>query len=301
MVDPVQIQHDDLVAEAVHLLGGDAGEGRRHVGRRYSASIERTETGGLRRVRPEIAEVSLDHGRFRRICSLSRGVRFTARGRRKDDDMIRILALAAILAFAGAATAQQPTLPPPGGLVTPPAAPNPAQPPAAPPQAPSADQNRMPEIGGPSEVVLMARPVLLLKGQSNWDDGFDNLTEAFRKLRDEAARHKLGIAGRPQAAFTSTDDFGFKFEAMMVLEGEAPAQRPPLSKDFDIGQSPAGKALKFTHAGAYDDIDTTYEAITAYLDEKGLKARNLFVEEYLTDPKTSEDPELQMNILVLIE
>lgn len=203
----------------------------------------------------------------------------------------------------GSVHAQQtPTLPPPGSLVTPPAAPNPAPPPAAqnPAQTPPADQNRMPEIGGPTDIVLDAKPVLLIRGQSNWDDGFDNLMEAFKKLNEEAKKQKLAVVGRPQAVFTSTDDYGFKYEAMLTLE-VAPSVKPPLAKDFELGQSPAGKALKFTHAGAYDDIDTTYEAITAYLDEKGLKARNLFVEEYMTDPKTSEDGDLQMNILVLIE
>jgi effector-binding domain-containing protein len=202
-----------------------------------------------------------------------------------------------------APTQPVPNLPPPGSLVTPPSAPNPGQalsPPAAGAPATPADQNRMPEIGGPTDIVLAARPVLILRGQSTWDDGFENLMESFKQLNDEAKKHKLVIVGRPQAAFTSTDDSGFKYEAMVVLEA-APAARPAMAKEFELGLSPSGKALKFTHAGAYDDIDTTYEAITAYLDEKGLKARNLFIEEYMTDPKTSEDSDLQMNILVLIE
>ena len=159
----------------------------------------------------------------------------------------------------------------------------------------------MPEVGGPTEIVLEPRPVLILRGQSNWDDGFDNLMDAFRMLAAEATSQKLPVTGRPQAAFTSTDDFGFKYDAMVQLDTVPSAPPPSLGKDFTIGTSPSGKALKFTHAGAYDDIDTTYEAITAYLDEKGLKARNIFVEEYATDPKSAEDPDLQLNILVLIE
>jgi effector-binding domain-containing protein len=218
-----------------------------------------------------------------------------------------LAAACVVLTLSGAAAQQQPQLPPPGSLVTPPAAPNPLAPapsPApqtVPPAAGAPDQNRMPEVGGPTEVMLEAKPVLILRGQSTWDDGFDNLMDAFKKLAAEAAKEKLKVIGRPQAAFTSTDDFGFKFEAMVILD-IAPATAPPgLAKDIVLGQSPSGKALKFTHAGAYDDIDTTYEAITAYLDEKGLKARNLFVEEYATDPKSSEDADLQMNILVLVE
>lgn len=171
------------------------------------------------------------------------------------------------------------------------------QPPGTTPQ--TGDQ-KTPEVGGPTEMMLDSGPVLILKGQSTWDDGFDNLMEAFQKLNAEAKRLKLATSGRPRAAFTATDDFGFKFEAMLTLPAD-PQSPPATGNDFSLGRSPSGKALKFTHAGAYDDIDTTYEAITAYLDEKGLKARNIFVEEYMNDPKTSEDSNLEMNIYVLVE
>jgi effector-binding domain-containing protein len=148
---------------------------------------------------------------------------------------------------------------------------------------------------------MESRPALVMRGQSTWDDGFETLMESFQKLAAEAKRLKLPTEGRPQAAFTATDDFGFKFEAMLLLTQEPSGPPAGLAKDFTLGKSPAGKALKFTHSGAYDDIDTTYEAITAYLDEKGLKARNIFVEEYMTDPKTSEDASMEMNIYVLVE
>ncbi|MGL5116953.1 MAG: GyrI-like domain-containing protein [Beijerinckiaceae bacterium] len=224
-----------------------------------------------------------------------------------------IMALAALFVGASVVLAQQaPTLPPPGSLSTPPAAPNPLapakpaeapaaseQPPGTPPQ--TADQSKTPDISGPTDAMLTARPALILKGQSTWDDGYDNLMEAFQKLQTEAKRLKFDVVGRPQTAFLSTDDFGFRYEAMVVLTSDPATPIPSLGKDFAIGKSPAGKALKFTHQGAYDDIDTTYEAITAYLDEKGLKSRDIFVEEYMTDPKSSEDIALEMNIYVLIE
>ena len=64
---------------------------------------------------------------------------------------------------------------------------------------------------------------------------------------------------------------------------------------------PAAKAIKFLHRGAYDEIDSTYDLITAYLDEKGLEAKNLFVEEYLTDTKDSDDASLQADIYVFLK
>ena len=218
------------------------------------------------------------------------------------------------------------TIPTPGSLVTPPAAPvvppvvppasspvvpSPLPPSAIPPSAPAPataapvaqtqEQATLPGIGGPEEVVVAAKPALILKGQSTWDDGYDNLMEAFQKLQKEAARLKLPVTGRPQAVFTSTDDSGFRFEAMITLASEPATPSPAVGREFQLGKSPEGKALKFVHTGAYDDIDTTYEAITAYLDEKGLKARNLFVEEYTNDTKGSDDAALVMNIFILIE
>ena len=42
-------------------------------------------------------------------------------------------------------------------------------------------------------------------------------------------------------------------------------------------------------------------AITDYLDEKGLEARNMFAEEYLNRTKTSDDPSLEVDILVFLK
>ena len=46
---------------------------------------------------------------------------------------------------------------------------------------------------------------------------------------------------------------------------------------------------------------STYEAITAYLDEKGLEARNMFAEEYLNQVKTSDDSSLEVDIYVFLK
>ena len=58
------------------------------------------------------------------------------------------------------------------------------------------------------------------------------------------------------------------------------------------GNSPEGHALKFVHRGSYDGLDNTYEAITNYLDEKRLESKDMFIEEYVTDPLTTSDEHL---------
>jgi effector-binding domain-containing protein len=110
----------------------------------------------------------------------------------------------------------------------------------------------------------------------------------------------LKASGHPLTVFVETDDAGFRYEAMIPLE-KAPEGKSELTKDIKIGSSPSGKAMKFQHRGAYEEIDATYEAITAYLDEKNLEAQNLFIEEYLTPLKASDDASLEVDVYVFIK
>ncbi len=93
---------------------------------------------------------------------------------------------------------------------------------------------------------------------------------------------------------------GFKFDAMIPLD-KAPEGKTDLAPDVKVGETPSGKAMRFQHRGAYDDIDSTYEAITAYLDEKGLEAHNMFAEEYLDQVKTADDNTLEVDIYVFLK
>ena len=73
------------------------------------------------------------------------------------------------------------------------------------------------------------------------------------------------------------------------------------SGDIAVGQSPEGHALKFVHRGSYDGMDNTYEAITNYLDEKRLEAKDMFIEQYVTDPVASNQDKLVVNVLVMVK
>lgn len=167
--------------------------------------------------------------------------------------------------------------------------------PAASGHAPAAN-----EPSNAQTIEVAARPAVVVRGQSNWDDGFKTLFGAIARARAAVQKAGLRENGRPLAAFVETDDNGFKFEAMIPVE-QPPAGGVDLGPDVKIGANPDGKTLKFQHRGAYDDIDSTYEAITAYLDEKNLEARNVFVEEYLNEPKTSDDTALAVDIYVFIK
>lgn len=137
------------------------------------------------------------------------------------------------------------------------------------------------------EVTLTAKTMVLAKGVGTWDTAFDTLTGSFKSVL--AALDKQGIkpSGPPMTIYSSTDDTGFEYMAGYPV---AEAPKGALPPDLSVGQSPDGRALKFIHRGSYDSIDTTYEAITNKLEEKKLEARDVFIEQYVTDPlKTPED------------
>jgi len=149
-------------------------------------------------------------------------------------------------------------------------------------------------------IELVPRPAALVEGKANHDEVFSAITGSIGLIRTEIAKAGLKAAGRPIAIFLEADDVGFKYRAAVPLES-IPEGKTALSDAVKLGLTPVGKAMRFEHRGAYDDIDATYEAITAYLDEKGIDAQDTFIEEYLNDVKTTDDPTLQVDIFVLLK
>ena len=174
-----------------------------------------------------------------------------------------------------------------------PATPSPTTPPASAtaPASPPATQTADP-FG--EEVTLTPKTVLIYTGNATWDSAFESLMDAFKAVSGLLDKQGIKPAGNPMIVYTSTDDNGFVFQA------EVPVDQEPknLPKNMSMGKSPEGKALKFVHRGSYDNMDNTYEAITNHLDDKKLEAKDLFIEEYTTDPlKTAED-KLVINVYV---
>jgi effector-binding domain-containing protein len=144
------------------------------------------------------------------------------------------------------------------------------------------------------EVTLAPKTIVYVAGSGTWDKAYDALVEAFKKVDAYLDGAGLRPSGPAMTIFTSTDDTGFDFKAAVPLA--EPPKSPP--KEIAVGQSPDGKVLKFVHRGSYDDMNQTYEAITNYLDEKNLDAKDLLIEEYVTDLVTSPQDMLVVNVLV---
>jgi effector-binding domain-containing protein len=196
------------------------------------------------------------------------------------------MSLAASLVLLGpvSSKAQAPTSPAPTQT-------QPAPPPEPAPPAQSADP-----FG--EEVTLAEKTIVYMSGNATWDSAFETLIDTFKQLNTFLDRQGLKANGPSMTIYTSTDDTGFSFQAAVPLAEEP--QNPPRG-DIAVGKSPAGRALRFVHRGSYDSMDSTYEAITNHLDEKRLEAKDLFIEEYATDPVTTPEDQLVITVLVPIK
>jgi effector-binding domain-containing protein len=179
--------------------------------------------------------------------------------------------LAAALSFAASAQ-------------SPPAAPVPAQP---------APLTATDPFG--AEVTMEPKTFVYMKGTATWEAAFETLVDAFKSINDYLEKQKIKPSGQPLAIYTQTDDTGFQYQAGIPI-AEAP-KNPPRG-DLAVAKTPGGKTLQFVHRGSYDAMDTTYEAITNHLDEKRLESEDMFIEEYITDPITTPEDNLVVNIYV---
>jgi effector-binding domain-containing protein len=205
---------------------------------------------------------------------------------------IAMLALAAILAEPQPSWAQS-SAPSP----TPPA---PAAKPDAPPAAPAAPAPGTASEKDPfgEDTTLTAKPIVYVKGTGNWDNAYETITGSLKTLKAYVDKAGLKTDGEPMTIFTATDDTGFQYQAAIPVT--EPPKTPPQG-GIAVGVSPEGHALKFVHRGSYDGLDNTYEAITNYLDERRLEAKDMFIEQYVTDPLSTNEERLVVNVLVLVK
>jgi effector-binding domain-containing protein len=157
------------------------------------------------------------------------------------------------------------------------------------------------EVTLPDSLDLVAKPALIVHGKAQWETAYDEIRGAFTRGRAAAAKAGLTVTGYPLTVFVETNDASFIYDAILPLAA-APASSPTdFPADIKFGLTPAGKAIRFSHLAAYDEIDGAYEQITAYLDAKDIVVKDAFIEEYLVFGETSASPATTINIFVQLK
>jgi effector-binding domain-containing protein len=145
-----------------------------------------------------------------------------------------------------------------------------------------------------AEIALPEKTIVYLQGTGTWDAAYETLVEAFKTVHEYIDKRGLKPDGDAMMIYTGADDTGFDFRAAVPVMG--PFDNPPKG-DIAVGTSPTGKAYKFIHRGAYDGMENLYEAITNFFDEKNLEPGDLFIERYITDPRTTPEDELVIEVI----
>ncbi len=166
---------------------------------------------------------------------------------------------------------------------------------ASEPAGPNTPAALLPGDAFGEQVNLPARTVIYIEGRAKWGSAFETLVDSFKSLHDYFDKHGIKANGPAMTIYTQTDDLGFQFKAALPV---AEAPKDPPKGDIAVAQAPSGRALKFVHRGSYNAMDTTYEAITNFLDEKNLEAGNSFIEEYTGDPVNANADQLVVNVFV---
>jgi len=214
--------------------------------------------------------------------------------------------LAALLAFGvGPMEAAAQPAPAPPAAAQPATPPAPATEPPAAAQAPAApagpggvlpSDEAVQAAGFGDEVTLAARPALVLRGKTTWDDLYGQFRKAITELKAIAAREGAEVTGPPMIRFVSSSDDAVDFEAILpVRDAAKPAEAYAPAQP---GETPAGKALRFVHHGGYDTMEQTYDEITNHLDERSIVAEDAFVEEYVRDPDATPETDMATFIYV---
>lgn len=196
------------------------------------------------------------------------------------------LAVAFVVGFAASAFAQAPT-----------PAPDAPPPPAT---APKADMPPAPGKAPLGEAVtLTPKTVIYMKGNGEWNNALDVLQDAFKSVYAFLDKQGIQRAGPPMTIYTDFDDTNFSFQAAVPV---AEAPKDPPKGDMAVGQTPAGKAMKFAYRGSFHQMeDTIYNAIPEFLDEKQLESSGTFIEEYATDPVTTPEDRFEITIYVMLK
>jgi len=94
------------------------------------------------------------------------------------------------------------------------------------------------------------------------------------------------MTGMPMAMYHDWNEE----EGTAVIEVALPIQSDKAGNDrVKKGKTEAGRALKVTFAGPYENTGAAHQAIYAYAGENGLEMNGAPVEIYVTDPGTEPD------------
>jgi len=165
------------------------------------------------------------------------------------------------------------------------------QAPASAPQAAAEPVTGEPPVAVAGETVTLAsRPVILAAGDAAGSGIDAAVAAAYAKADAFISAQKLHPSGMAIAITRGYDvaTGHWVFDAGVPVAA-APSKTPAAADGVTVGQTYAGKAVKFKYHGRPDGTEPTYRAIDAWMKSKKFVPNGDSWEEYLSDDKTPKD------------
>jgi len=133
---------------------------------------------------------------------------------------------------------------------------------------------------------LEAAKVLAIKATVKSDAVGAKLGELYPRLMDCLKESGIEMTGPPYSKYYSWDPEGeTEMEAGIPVSGAVECE-----EDIEYIELPPCKVVTCMHTGPYEEIGPVYDAIQAYITEKGMTISGAVWEVYVTDPNSEPDP-----------
>lgn len=135
-----------------------------------------------------------------------------------------------------------------------------------------------------------AQNVLYVTTSGSLDEDISTvIATAYGQITNFMMTNGIEFAGMPMTITHSLVDRQWEFDAAIPvsidsIEGE--------TGDIQLGQTYAGKAVKYIQMGPYDQGNVTTDLINAYLEEHELEATGKMWDVYANDPTTVSEAEI---------
>ncbi len=115
------------------------------------------------------------------------------------------------------------------------------------------------------------------------------MKDAFKSLKEYLDKQDVKASGPPITDLHPDWMHRLLLSGRGAGDASAPEEAP--TGNISVGPAPGGKALKFVHRGSYDAMDLDGTKRSPIISTRSnLEAKDLFIEEYATDPLKTDPP-----------
>jgi len=137
------------------------------------------------------------------------------------------------------------------------------------------------------EQTLIEQPTMVMRGKIKLEDIPSFLGRVYHTVDTQIQESGAHVAGPPFARYRPLDAEYREFE----IEAGLPVVLAVAGKgEVAASHLPGGPAAVTVHIGPYERMEPAYEALAAWMRERGARANGPAWEVYFTDPDEQPDP-----------